>query len=49
VTREPGGTELGEQIRGLLLHGPDMSAWAEAALFAAARAELVERVIAPAR
>jgi dTMP kinase len=26
-----------------------MSAWAEAALFAAARAELVERVIAPAR
>ena len=49
VTREPGGTELGEQIRELLLHGPDMSAWAEAALFAAARAELVERVIAPAR
>jgi dTMP kinase len=49
VTREPGGTELGERIRELLLHGPDMSAWAEAALFAAARAELVERVIAPAR
>jgi dTMP kinase len=49
VTREPGGTELGERVRELLLHGPDMSAWAEAALFAAARAELVERVIAPAR
>lgn len=49
VTREPGGTELGEQIRELLLHGPAMSAWAEATLFAAARAELVERVIAPAR
>jgi dTMP kinase len=49
VTREPGGTALGEQIRELLLHGPDLSAWAEAALFAAARAELVERVIAPAR
>jgi dTMP kinase len=49
VTREPGGTELGEQIRELLLRGPDMSAWAEATLFAAARAELVERVIAPAR
>jgi dTMP kinase len=49
VTREPGGTELGERIRELLLHGPDMTAWAEAALFAAARAELVERVIAPAR
>ena len=49
VTREPGGTELGERIRELLLHGPAMSAWAEATLFAAARAELVERVIAPAR
>ena len=49
VTREPGGTELGERIRELLLHGPDMSAWAEATLFAAARAELVERVISPAR
>jgi dTMP kinase len=49
VTREPGGTELGERVRELLLHGPDMTAWAEATLFAAARAELVERVIAPAR
>jgi dTMP kinase len=49
VTREPGGTELGERIRQLLLHGPDMSPWAEATLFAAARAELVERVIGPAR
>jgi dTMP kinase len=49
VTREPGGTALGEQIRELLLHGPDMSAWAEATLFAAARAELVDRVIVPAR
>ena len=48
LTREPGGTPLGEQIRTILLDGRDMSAWAEAALFAAARAELVERVIAPA-
>ena len=48
ATREPGGTPLGEQVRELLLNGQDMSAWAEAALFAAARAELVERVIAPA-
>jgi dTMP kinase len=47
-TREPGGTELGERIRSLLLEGAEMSAWAEAALFAAARAELVGRVIAPA-
>jgi dTMP kinase len=48
ATREPGGTPLGEQLRALLLDGRDMSAWAEAALFAAARAELAERVIAPA-
>jgi dTMP kinase len=48
ATREPGGTELGEEIRRLLLHGSDLSPWAEAALFAAARAELVSRVIRPA-
>jgi dTMP kinase len=47
TTREPGGTDLGERIRELLLAGPEISPWAEAALFAAARAELVERVIAP--
>jgi dTMP kinase len=48
LTREPGGTELGERIRRLLLDGDEMSPWAEAALFAAARAELVARVIRPA-
>jgi dTMP kinase len=48
ATREPGGTPLGEEVRRLLLDGLEMSAWAEASLFAAARAELVERVIAPA-
>jgi dTMP kinase len=48
ATREPGGTPLGERIRELLLDGPEMSAWAEASLFAAARAELSERVIRPA-
>ena len=48
ATREPGGTPLGEQLRELLLDGYDMSPWAEAALFAAARAELAERVIGPA-
>jgi dTMP kinase len=48
LTREPGGTELGERVRELLLTGGDVSPWAEAALFAAARAELVERVIRPA-
>ena len=48
LTREPGGTPLGERIREVLLHGEDVSPWAEAALFAAARAELVSAVIRPA-
>jgi dTMP kinase len=48
TTREPGGTPLGEQVREVLLRGDDASPWAEAALFAAARAELVERIIGPA-
>jgi dTMP kinase len=48
ATREPGGTDLGERVRELLLNGSDLTPWAEAALFAAARAELVERVIRPA-
>jgi dTMP kinase len=48
AVREPGGTPLGERIRGLLLDGAGMAAWTEAALFAAARAELVEQVIRPA-
>jgi dTMP kinase len=47
--REPGGTPAGERVRELLKDaavplGPE----AEALLFAAARAELVERVIRPA-
>jgi dTMP kinase len=48
ATREPGGTELGELLRDVVLSGPDMTPWAEAALFAAARSELVTRVIQPA-
>jgi len=48
AVREPGGTALGERIRALLLDGPPMSAWAEAALFAAARAELVDEIVGPA-
>jgi dTMP kinase len=48
LTREPGGTELGEAVRALVLDGPEMGAWAEATLFAASRAEHVEEVIRPA-
>lgn len=48
VVREPGGTELGEEIRRLLLHSGDMSPWAEAALFAAQRAQLAAQVVRPA-
>jgi dTMP kinase len=47
-TREPGGTPLGEQVRQILLDGHAMVPWAEAALFAAARAELAATVIVPA-
>ncbi|MBQ3281053.1 MAG: dTMP kinase [Eubacterium sp.] len=49
-TREPGGTVLSEKIRDMLLD-PDnkgMASRAEALLYAASRAELVEKVIAPA-
>ena len=47
--REPGGTELGERVRALLLdRAVTMGDRAEALLFAAARAEITERVIAPA-
>jgi dTMP kinase len=47
-TREPGGTELGEGVRELVLHGGHVGAWAEALLYIAARAQLVEEVIRPA-
>ena len=48
LTREPGGTPLGEQIRDLVLHGDHVAPWAEAALYAAARAQHVEELIRPA-
>lgn len=50
-TREPGGTEIGEQIRNIIVHnskGDEMCAETELLLFAAARAQLVREVIAPA-
>lgn len=46
--REPGGTPLGDEIRALLLDTDrDMVAPAEALLFMASRAELIERVVRP--
>jgi len=48
LTREPGGTPLGEEIRDLLLHGGDVAPWAEAALYAASRAQHVVQLIRPA-
>jgi dTMP kinase len=48
ATREPGGTELGERIRDLVLHGGHVTPWAEALLYAAARAQHVDEVIRPA-
>lgn len=47
-TREPGGTPVGEAVRDVVLHGDEMTPWAEAALYAAARAEHVERALRPA-
>lgn len=48
LTREPGGTPLGEQVRDLVLHGDHVAPWAEAALYAASRAQHVVEVIRPA-
>jgi dTMP kinase len=49
VTREPGGTPAGERIREVLLDpATGLDPRAEALLFAAARAQLVEQVIRPA-
>lgn len=47
VTREPGGTELGEQLRDVLLN-KKMSVASETLLMFAARAEHLETVINPA-
>jgi dTMP kinase len=50
LVREPGGTETGERIRGLLKDPAlELDPLAELLLFCAARAELVAQVIGPAR
>ena len=49
-TREPGGTEIGEQVRNIIVHnskGDEMCAETELLLFAASRAQLVREIIAP--
>lgn len=46
--REPGSTELGQEVRRLLLHWQDMAPWAEAMLYAAQRAQVVAEMVAPA-
>ena len=48
TTREPGGTELGEQLRELLLHGGDVCSQAELLMMFASRAQHLEQVIKPA-
>lgn len=50
ATREPGGTPIGNAIRAILLdpHYTTMSPRAEALLFNAARAQLVDEIIEPA-
>src|SRR3990172_3641489 len=48
LTREPGGTELGERIRDLVLHGGHLAPLGEALLYGASRAQHVEEVIKPA-
>lgn len=49
VTREPGGTELGEKLRSLLLDkNQAMHLETEAMLMFAARSEHIDKVIAPA-
>ena len=49
LTREPGGTEIGEQIRAILLNpdNTDMTPESEILLFSAARAQIVRQVIRP--
>jgi len=48
VTRQPGGTTLGREIRDLVVHGDHVAPRAEALLFAADKAHHVDQLIRPA-
>ena len=48
LTREPGGTQIGEEIRRALLHGGDVPARTELLLMVAARAAFVDEIVEPA-
>ena len=48
ITREPGGTPLGEQLRKILKTRTDLSPLGELLLFVAARQQLVTQIIEPA-
>lgn len=48
LTREPGGTAVGEEIRQILLHGHEMPPESELLLMNAARAIFVAEVVRPA-
>ncbi len=48
LLREPGGTEFGERVRDLLLHGEEMDPLSETLLYMASRAELYAQRVLPA-
>ncbi|MEX1124525.1 MAG: dTMP kinase [Acidimicrobiia bacterium] len=48
VVREPGGTDLGEKVREIVLDSDHVDRWAEVFLFAAQRSQLVRDVVLPA-
>lgn len=48
LLREPGGTDFGEQVRELLLHGGAIDSLTETLLYMASRAELYAQHILPA-
>ena len=47
ITKEPGGTKLGERLRELILHTQNPSPYAELFMFLADRAEHIAKVIKP--